>query len=191
MGLVWYYNDKAVIQFNDKTRASFSRKRYGTLFDKVVNLSLKEDRKIWNYYDQKTNKEIIFLVDKDNQYLVYEKYWQLNCKRYAFSRANNTKEYSHHRVIGSNELTDHIDRVKTNNLRSNLRIVSPSINDLNRSIASNNTSGVTGVSWSKSEQKWRARMQFEGKEKSKYFDSFEQAVECRKTWEQEIYSNLG
>lgn len=202
MERIWEYDSRFVVEFDDKSRASYSKQRYGPLAEPLANLSLKENKKIWNlytiendtckifYYDQKNDKIIEFLIDKEFQPIVYEKYWQLNGNGYAVSRTNGYREYLHHRVIGNNELVDHINRIKTDNRLINLRNVSNSINALNRTVSTNNNSGITGVSWDNKEQKWRARIQFEYKEKTKYFDSFEQAVECRKQWEQEIYKQL-
>jgi len=49
---------------------------------------------------------------------------------------------------------DHIDRVKTNNRIENLREVSHSCNIRNTRLQVNNTSGVRGVSWCNSDQRW-------------------------------------
>jgi hypothetical protein len=51
---------------------------------------------------------------------------------------------------------DHIDGDRTNNAFSNLRDVSQFENAKNRKGNSNNTSGVCGVSFSKSVQRWQA-----------------------------------
>ena len=51
---------------------------------------------------------------------------------------------------------DHINGNKLDNRKSNLRIVSHSQNNQNRSINCDNTSGYRGVSWSSEKQEWRA-----------------------------------
>ena len=73
------------------------------------------------------------------------------------------KQYLAHRVAwvimtGDNppKEIDHIDRDATNNAWSNLSDGS-NRNQKNKSIQRNNTSGVTGVSWSKLSKKWAAR----------------------------------
>lgn len=53
---------------------------------------------------------------------------------------------------------DHIDGNGLNNQKSNLRIVSRSINQRNRGKNRNNTSGYKGVSFHSSCNKWRARV---------------------------------
>lgn len=55
-----------------------------------------------------------------------------------------------------NGIVDHIDRDKINNRWSNLRIATYAINNKNRGLQKNNTSGATGVCWHKGQQKWRA-----------------------------------
>lgn len=58
---------------------------------------------------------------------------------------------------------DHEDRNPLNNRRYNLREASNSQNTANRGVMKNNTSGITGVSWDKKLQKWRARLQLDSK----------------------------
>lgn len=51
---------------------------------------------------------------------------------------------------------DHIDTVKTNNVWTNLRLVTPSVSNRNRNKSKRNSSGTVGVSWDKSIGKWYA-----------------------------------
>ena len=51
---------------------------------------------------------------------------------------------------------DHVNHVRTDNRLINLREASNQENSKNMSISKNNTSGVTGVSWSKEDRAWRA-----------------------------------
>lgn len=53
---------------------------------------------------------------------------------------------------------DHINGVKNDNRILNLRESTISENCMNRIISSNNTSGVKGVSWDKTRQRWVARI---------------------------------
>jgi hypothetical protein len=55
-------------------------------------------------------------------------------------------------------VVDHIDHMKLNNRRHNLRQVTASENNFNRGKCSNNVSGVTGVTWMKDRSKWRAQI---------------------------------
>ncbi|CAM6588387.1 HNH endonuclease [Escherichia coli] len=58
---------------------------------------------------------------------------------------------------------DHINRVRTDNRISNLRLVTHSENMQNRKIQKNNKSGYRGVSWDAKYGKWRARINASGK----------------------------
>lgn len=59
---------------------------------------------------------------------------------------------------------DHIDRNPANNSWDNLRYATDAENAQNRSIASNNTSGVKGVSYDHSRRKYRGKVTFNGVE---------------------------
>lgn len=53
---------------------------------------------------------------------------------------------------------DHINRNGLDNRKSNLRLVTRSINNFNTDIRSTNTSGVKGVSYKNREHKWEANI---------------------------------
>lgn len=57
---------------------------------------------------------------------------------------------------------DHINRIKTDNRISNLRLATPSENQRNIGVKKNNTSGHRGVYWSKSNKNWFARIYIDG-----------------------------
>jgi len=67
------------------------------------------------------------------------------------------------RLPKKRKVVDHINRVRDDNRWTNLREVSPLINSRNRSMQSNNTSGVTGVSWYKLRKTWVSKIHIEGK----------------------------
>lgn len=82
---------------------------------------------------------------------------------------------------------DHINRLKSDNRIANLRDVSRQVNMLNIDLQTNNTSGVTGVSWHKATNKWRAEITLEGAQKHLgLFDSFDDAVAVRKAVEMKV-----
>lgn len=81
--------------------------------------------------------------------------------------AGTKKHISMHRFIMGDpqgKVIDHIDHDGLNNQRRNLRAVSVRENNLNkRGLPSNNSSGISGVSWHKASQKWSAHSRLEGR----------------------------
>jgi len=71
------------------------------------------------------------------------------------------------------EEIDHIDHDRANNRLSNLRSVNRAENCRNQSLSSANTSGFTGVSWSKANKKWRAEI---GTRKNRMIMHFDSAI---------------
>lgn len=79
---------------------------------------------------------------------------------------------------------DHIDGNRSNNRIANLRVVSRTENNMNMARKSNNTSGHTGVSRTKSGQRWRARIQVNGNYKTiGSFATKDEAIAARKAAE--------
>jgi hypothetical protein len=61
----------------------------------------------------------------------------------------------------------------------------------NSGLKSNNTSGVKGVSWSKSKSKWRAHIMVSGKQLHLgYYDNIEAATGARMRAEQEQWGEF-
>lgn len=58
---------------------------------------------------------------------------------------------------------DHINGVKSDNRICNLRNVSNEVNQRNKARCKRNTSGCTGVSYSKKDKGWHARISYNGK----------------------------
>jgi hypothetical protein len=83
---------------------------------------------------------------------------------------------------------DHIDNNPLNNSIENLRWTTPSENAMNRQVTDINLSGVKGVHWCKSKQKWIARVRTNGKcFHLGGFDTIEEATIARQTKANEIF----
>jgi hypothetical protein len=102
------------------------------------------------------------------------------------------KRWYEHRIVWTlvngpipeGHVIDHIDGNPSNNKLENLRCVTPSINSRNSKLAVNNTSGVCGVSWASSAEKWRAAIYKDKKYLSLgLYKTFEEAVAARKAAE--------
>jgi hypothetical protein len=66
---------------------------------------------------------------------------------------------------------DHINGQRDDNRIINIREVSNQQNSLNSKISKNNTSGIKGVYWDKSRNKWTVRLSIDGK--CKFFKRFD------------------
>jgi hypothetical protein len=136
-------------------------------------------------YDPETG---VFIWKRNGNVAGYPKtngYWQV--------RINN-KYYLMHRlawlyVHGEFPAQiDHINRIRNDNRLCNLREVTRCQNQQNRSLQSNNTSGMAGVVYSKKYNSWRARI----KANNKYyhlgsFKSFDEAVVARINAQTELH----
>ena len=114
--------------------------------------------------------------------------------RYIYAKYNYNKNlYLFHRdVIDAGELeVDHVDPTTesfVDNRRRNLRAVTSLQNSMNRRKYSNNTSGISGLSWHKLRGKWRAYIAINGKVKHLgYFNNIEIAIGARQQAEREYY----
>ena len=59
--------------------------------------------------------------------------------------------------------TDHINRDKLDNRRSNLRTCTQRENNTNTKLRDDNTSGHRGVTWHKNDKKWQAQINIQGR----------------------------
>lgn len=160
-------------------------------FKKYNDYEVQED-----YVIMYTQKGEMFLVDLDEFWKVKNICWCKNNGGYlsGANTENQEKELLHRYIMNCPaELeVDHINsKAKYDNRKSNLRVATRQQNSANKGISSRNKSGVTGVSWSKSQQKWRARIHQNHKEiHLGYFENFEDAVHARKQAEEKIYGDF-
>ncbi len=74
------------------------------------------------------------------------------------------------------QFVDHIDRNPLNNTRENLRLCTRAENNQNRGVFKNSSTKMKGVGWDKKVNKWRARIQANGKRiHIGYYDKIEDA----------------
>lgn len=127
------------------------------------------------------------LIDLDDIDKVKQYKWSI-INKYVVCKS---KKIRLHRLImdcPDDKVVDHINHNKLDNRKSNLRICTQHQNNINVSTRKTNTSGKTGVSLDKRRNKWRARVQINGKEKHLgYFDTKEDAIEARKQAEIDAY----
>lgn len=113
-----------------------------------------------NAFDSELFEDYFSIKHEGNEILFsYEDYHLLLNSTITISggyvKINNI--HAHKLILSdSKKYTDHINKNKLDNRRTNLRLCNPQENNFNASISSNNTSGVIGVSWRKDRNKWRA-----------------------------------
>ena len=82
------------------------------------------------------------------------------------------------------DMLDHINHDRADNRLVNLRLADRPTNQKNLSFNRRNTSGRTGVTWAKNEQKWVAQIRHDKRHKNLgYFANFEDAVAAREAAE--------
>lgn len=86
---------------------------------------------------------------------------------------------------------DHINRVRSDNRISNIREATSSENQRNKGMMSNNTSGITGVRYDPSRNKYHAQIEILGKSKNLgRFINIEDAITARKEAEVKYFSEF-
>lgn len=194
--MIYEYETYFVVQFSNKTRARYSKNKYGSLINKIVSLSESLDKKIYNYYEvidsvvkvyywnQKENKEIYFLIDKEDFEKISDRYWSQNCNGYIFSRKDNTRVFLHRYIMNLTErdlVVDHINHDILDNKKSNLRIATFTQNNINKK-------KMVGVHQLKNGL-YEARITINGQEKRKKNLQKEEAIKLRKDWEKEMFND--
>lgn len=83
---------------------------------------------------------------------------------------------------------DHINHDPLDNRKENLRICTQQQNMMNRRTQSNNTSGITGVNWDKSKNKWRVQIALNKIHYTVgYYENIDEAIQERKQAEADLF----
>jgi len=133
------------------------------------------------------------LVDREDFGFLNQFHWYYDATTgYARRSRGNKKVYMHREInkTPQNLHTDHINRVKLDNRKSNLRTVTRKQNQRNTKLFKTNTSGYKGVSWAKNMRKWEAYIWKDNKKINLgHFEDIRDAVLSRRRgeslyWEQ-------
>jgi hypothetical protein len=115
-------------------------------------------------YDKYNNpKDIKIIIDLDDIDKVKNLKWSIDSKGYPITTINKTEKVRLHRyILGLQEdlPVDHINKNRLDNRKINLRLATNSDNNANKSMQKNNTSGFTGVTWDKNQNKWMVVVQY-------------------------------
>jgi hypothetical protein len=107
------------------------------------------------------------IVDADDAERVLAFNWSKHSNGYAYRMVGRQCILLHRFILGlpvaRDPTVDHINRVKLDDRKANLRTGSKSQNAINSKVRSDNTSGFRGVTWDKAEGKWMARIHVNGR----------------------------
>ena len=147
-----------------------------------------------DYYIGYTNKNEPFYFDKDNYEKVTKYCWFTNREGYIVSYCSNKEYVWLHRlcmnVTDPNILVDHKHGKETrnDNRRNNLRVCNHFENGMNIGLRAHNKSGVTGVYWDKSVEKWGVIIMARGvNHHLGYYEDKEDAIKARKKAEDKYF----
>lgn len=142
-----------------------------------------------------TTKGEEFYFDLEDYDLIKDYCWRVKSDGYIVSsiyiNQNYKKQIFMHRIImGCNDelLIDHINHIKKDNRKINLRKVTDQQNNMNNYIRKDNNSGVTGVFFDKKRFLWVAQIRFN--KKAIYLGSyvnFNDAVKAREQAEEKYF----
>lgn len=140
----------------------------------------------------------VALVD-DEDYDRLSKYnWWCNSDGYAIRIEYEGRKYKrqifmHREILQPSEgkQIDHINRNKIDNRRCNLREVTPSQNQMNRGLLSNNKTGYKGVTYDRDSKKFRAFVTKDGCQMHLgFYETPEDAAKAYNVKAEELYGDI-
>ena len=169
-------------------RHYFQIKKHGKILERTIydpnEIIIKGDHAEVVLYNKKCREKGRAIIDIEDVVTIQEYKWGLNSNGYVETYINDKCYRIQHIIMGvkasQKRQTDHKDRNKLNNRKSNLRICTSAENAMNRGPAKKNTSGFKGVSWNNREKVWRSAIVINGKQKS--LGSFKDKVEAATTY---------
>jgi len=158
-----------------------------------------EAKKKYNTYD--LNKEYgigytfkgeEFYFDLEDYNLIKNYCWRKDNYNYIMSRIDKNNIVYMHRIVMNcpdDMDIDHIFHINWDNRKEFLRLATESQNQMNRSLQSNNSSGVTGINWEN--KKWRVRIHVNDKTiHLGYFNNYNEAIQVRKEAEEKYFGEF-
>ena len=142
-----------------------------------------------------TSKGEEFYFDLEDYDLIKDYCWNIHDGYVTTIDYTSGKEYiKMHRLIMNahpNSVIDHKKHKTNDNRKEHLRCATHLTNHFNHEIYSNNTSGVTGVSWDEESGMWRARLWANGKmHHLGRFNNFDEAVAARRGAEEKYFGEF-
>ena len=144
-----------------------------------------------------TDKGEEYYFDLEDYDLIKDYYWHVGSYGYMQTQDSDGTMVMMHRLIMGIAYDDNykdidIDHIHkestTDNRKVNLRLATRSQNNMNKGLQSNNTSGVTGVSFNNRKQMWVSQIQKNYDHINLgYYSNFEDAVAVRKAAEEKYF----
>ena len=139
-----------------------------------------------------TSKNEKFYFDLEDYDKIKNYCWHINNNGYVVNKTEEGITLMHRLVMGlkkgDHREVDHIYHKTNDNRKDQLRIVSSSENNMNKSIPSNNTSGYKGVYYDKRYGNWYAEIGvYNRKFRLGFFDDKNEAVKVRKQAEEKYF----
>ena len=173
----------------------------------IINNSKRElstYRKKYNTYEFKENYVLInkFIkidIDDFEKINKLNRYWYKNRSGYVLATYEGIDIFLHRLILNlpirydktTQLIGDHINGDRTDNRKSNLRIIKKELNSINCKRYSNNTSGVKGVCWNKRLNKWSAYLHKNGKRiYLGVHTNIEDAIKTRKKAEKKYFGDM-
>ena len=135
-----------------------------------------------------TSKGREFYFDLEDYDLIKDYCWFKN-NGYMVSNIDDKKQSMHRYILGFPDYdgilqTDHINRLRYDNRKENLRIATNQENSFNKDKKSNNTTGHRGIYWSKALEKWCSQIVIDNKNiHLGYFINIKDAINARENAE--------
>lgn len=194
-------SNKKICQINEVNYCSkhyLQMKRHGKILERTrytPNDFIIKDNIVEIYIYNNNFEKVaigIFSLNKLNKIIKHK--WSLTKEGYVFTYENKKYIYLHRLIMDAqpDEFIDHINHDTLNNCDENLRKCTNAQNLQNHAkLPSDNTSGVIGVYWIKSKNKWRAEIQC-NKEKINlgYFIDKEDAIKARQEAEEKYFKEF-
>jgi hypothetical protein len=137
-------------------------------------------------------KKYFALIDAEDYDLISKYNWSIDHYGYVTARIDNVKTKMHVYLIGKldGKEIDHINGIKTDNRRSNLRHVTRSQNRMNTDSRKNTSSKFKGVSWHKAGGKWHMQIHNGNTRYTKLCNSEQEAALLYNEKAKEIFGNF-
>lgn len=137
-----------------------------------------------------TSKGEEFYFDLEDYDKIKNVCWSKSSYNYIVGDLNGVQMKLHRLILNVDDSTyvDHINHNTVDNRKYNLRICNNSINQINKKLQKNNVSGVAGVWWDKTVNKWKVNIcrdfhrVYLGS-----FNDFDEAVRVRKEAEKKYF----